>query len=105
MIVAYKLWHGYWIRFPKHTKFSLGSKIDSLFLETAEQLFIASHKTKEQKIYYLEKASERFDLLKFILQISWEIGSIDIKKYIALSEKLSEIGKMLGGWQKQTKTP
>jgi len=105
LIVAYKLWHGYWISFSKHTKFSLGLKIDSLFLETIEQLFIASHKNKEQKLWHLEKASERFDVLKFIFQVSWEIGSLDTKKYIALSEKLSEIGRMLGGWQKQTKSP
>jgi hypothetical protein len=33
--------------------------------------------------------------------ILWEIKSIDTKKYIALSEPIHEIGKMLGGWNGQ----
>ena len=33
--------------------------------------------------------------------ILWETKSLDNKKYIALSEKVSEIEKMLGGWNGQ----
>jgi hypothetical protein len=35
----------------------------------------------------------------------WDTAAIDSKKYILLSEKLHEIGRMLGGWQKKTTTP
>lgn len=37
--------------------------------------------------------------------ILWETKSLDNKKYIALSEKLSKIGKMLGGWNGQLSKP
>ena len=82
-------------------------KIDVLFLDIVELLFIASRLPKEQKLPYLNKASIKLDLLKFCPQIAWEIKAIDTKKYITLSEYLNEIGKMLGGWikglqQKQT---
>ena len=33
--------------------------------------------------------------------VLWEIKSIDDKKYIALSIKVDDIGKMLGGWSGQ----
>jgi len=33
--------------------------------------------------------------------ILWETKSLDIKKYITLSEVLDEAGKMLGGWNGQ----
>lgn len=33
--------------------------------------------------------------------ILWETKSLDTKKYIALSEILDEVGKMLGGWNGQ----
>jgi len=33
--------------------------------------------------------------------ILWEAKSLDNKKYIALSMKIEEIGKMLGGWNGQ----
>ena len=31
----------------------------------------------------------------------WETKSLDDKKYIALSLKIDEVGKMLGGWHGQ----
>jgi hypothetical protein len=34
------------------------------------------------------------------LNLLWETKNLDSKKYIALSEPLFEIGRMLGGWQK-----
>ncbi|OHA52036.1 MAG: hypothetical protein A3A97_00610 [Candidatus Terrybacteria bacterium RIFCSPLOWO2_01_FULL_40_23] len=63
-------------------------------------LFIASYLSREEKLPYLHKASAKLDLLKFFLQISWELKVIDNKKYITLSEQLNEVGKMLGGWSK-----
>ena len=89
----------------KLTRFGLGAKIESLFIETIQNIFIASRKTKPDKLLYLNKASNSFDILKFMLQIMWEINLLDNKKYIALSKHLEEIGRMLGGWQKKTKTP
>ena len=70
-------------------------------MEIIEYIFIASHLPKNQKLPYLQKASAKLDLLKFFLQISWEIKSLDNKKYIILFEHLDEIGRMLGGWQRQ----
>lgn len=102
LIVAYKMWHEYWNHFDKATRYSIGLKIDGLFIETISNLFAASHKPRGRKIIYIEKASEAFDTLKFLLQVAWEIKAIDNRKYIALSEKLNEIGRMLGGWHRQT---
>lgn len=39
--------------------------------------------------------------MKFFLQVSWEIKALDNKKFINIAEKFVEIGKMLGGWNKQ----
>jgi len=41
------------------------------------------------------------DTIKVLLEVLWETKSLDTKKYIALSEPLNEIGKMLGGWSGQ----
>jgi len=71
-------------------------------------MFTASYQPKERKLLYLDKVTTKFDLLKFILRVSWETKSLDTKKYIAISEPLAEIGKMLGGWRnkilKETQT-
>jgi len=99
-VAAYKLWDEFKNHFPKKSKYTLGGKIDALFLEVVEILFTASYLQKEQKLPYLRKASIKLDSLKFFLQISWELKALDNKKYITLSEHLNEIGKMLGGWIK-----
>jgi hypothetical protein len=100
-VATYKLWHEFLPHFTKTSRYTLGIKIDNLFIETIEYIFIASRLAKDQKTPYLQKASAKLDMLKFFLQISWEIKSLDNKKYLLLSEHLNEIGKMLGGWQKQ----
>lgn len=103
--MAYKLWHEYWLHFDKLTRYSLGSNIDALFIETIRDIFAASHHGRDRKIIYLIKASDEFDTLKFLIQVAWEIKVLDDKKYIALSLHLTEIGRMLGGWRKQTNAP
>ncbi|MEK7576902.1 MAG: four helix bundle protein [Patescibacteria group bacterium] len=49
----------------------------------------------------------KLDMLKFFLQVGWELKALDNKKYIMLIERLNEIGKMIGGWSRgiQNKTP
>ena len=103
LVGTYKLWHEFLAKFPKQTKHTLGAKIDSLFLETIEFIVKANYADKLEKLISLKRASVKLDLLKFFLQIAWEVKSLDNKKYISLSEKLNEVGKMLGGWIKSLK--
>jgi hypothetical protein len=69
------------------------------------QHLIAAYKLWHEFLPHIPKDArytlgEKIDLAKFFLQILWEIGALDNKKYILLSEKLDSIGKMLGGWLK-----
>ncbi len=95
------LWHSYYQTLPKLHRYSLGQKIDALFIEIIEGIAIASFLPKDEKAPWVKSAVRKLDALKILLMILWETKSIDNKKYIALSLKLSEIGKMLGGWNGQ----
>lgn len=91
---------------PKIHRHSLGERIDNLFIEIIEFIAIASFLLKEEKLPYVKVAIRKTDTLKILLMVLWETKSIDNKKYIALSVKMEEIGKMLGGWRGQImKTP
>jgi len=103
LVSVYRLWHGFLPHFPKDSKYTLGGKIDNLFLETIEYIIKASYSDKLEKLISLKTASTKLDFLKFFLQLSWEIKSLDSKKYISISERLDEIGKMIGGWIKSIK--
>lgn len=100
LMTTYKLWHEYLRHFPKTSRYTLGGKIDTFFIDTIELLFLAGSVSKEKKLPFIERAASKFDVLKLFIQISWELKALDNKKYAALSEPLGEIGKMLGGWHK-----
>lgn len=57
---------------------------------------------KEEKTLYIKVAIRKTDTLKLLLLMLWETKSLDNKKYLAISEKIDEIGRMLGGWLGQT---
>ncbi|MCF7843573.1 four helix bundle protein [Candidatus Gracilibacteria bacterium] len=56
---------------------------------------------KENKLPYIQKAIQILDTVKIMLHVAHNIKAFETKQYITLSEKLHEIGKMLGGWHNQ----
>jgi hypothetical protein len=92
------MWYGYYQILPKNHRYTLGQKIDTLFIELLEMVSIASFTRPTEKQHFIEKAVQKADTIKILLMMLWETKSLDNKKYIALSTKLNEVGKMLGGW-------
>lgn len=56
---------------------------------------------KTEKLPYVRTAIRKIDTIKVLLQLLWEMKSLKIKEYIALSEELDPVGRMLGGWSGQ----
>ena len=104
---AYQFWFVIFNDFPKSYRYSLGAKIDGYFLELLEFIFVSLYLPPEQKIVKLNYAISKLDGIKFFLQIAWENKCVPNEKYAGLSEKLNEVGRIIGGWKKglQTKTP
>jgi len=100
---AYLLWHEYHSTLPKIHRYSLGSSIDKLFIESMEATSAAAFLSRDEKMPYVRLATRKIDTLKLLLMVLWETKSLDTKKYAVLSEKMDEIGKMLGGWSGQLK--
>lgn len=98
---AYFLWYTYYQTIPKVHRRSLGQRIDTLFVEIIEATATASFLGREEKLPYVRFSIRKVDTLKILLLVLWETKSLDNKKYIALSVKIDEIGRMLGGWSGQ----
>ena len=97
----YVIWYNYYQTLTKTHRYSLGVRIDNLFVEIIESIAVASFLSREEKHPWVRLAIRKTDTLKILMMVLWETKSIDNKKYIALSEKMDEIGKMLGGWSGQ----
>jgi hypothetical protein len=98
---VYLIWYNYHQILPKSHRYSIGQKIDTLFIETIEAISTASFLSQSEKHPWVRLAIRKIDTIKILFMILWETDSIDNKKYIYLSLKIDEIGKMLGGWNGQ----
>ncbi len=76
-------------------------KIDILLCEVIQYTSSALFVKKEQKLPYIQKSIQTLDTAKVLLRVAHTIDAFETKQYIALSEKLHEIGKMFGGWHNQ----
>ena len=66
-----------------------------------EAISAASFLSPQEKHPYVRLAIKKSDTLRVLLMILWETKSISDKKYITLSVKIEDAGKMLGGWNGQ----
>ena len=98
---AYLLWHEYYSILPKVHRYTVGERIDALFIETMEAVSGAAFLPREKKVLPVVLAIRKLNTLALLLMILWETKSLRDKKYIALSIQLDDIGKMLGGWAGQ----
>ncbi|MBN2093949.1 MAG: four helix bundle protein, partial [Candidatus Zambryskibacteria bacterium] len=97
---AYLLWVKAQRNFPKVERLGLGVKIDQNFLFVLEYTFISAYLPMTQKVLGLSKVISKLDLVKFFMQMAWEIKLIPNEKYIEISQKLEEIGRDSGSWKK-----
>lgn len=100
---GYILWSDYYKIFEKTRRYTLGSKIDGLFIDLIEAMAAGSFLPKGDKEPYLRTAVRKLDTIKILLLIAWETNALDTKKYAALSALLDDTGKQLGGWYGQLK--
>lgn len=100
---AYLLWHTFLPHLPRLTRYTLGVKIDALFIEVIEISLTAQYTKREEKFAFLNTLSKKFDNLKFFITLLWEAKGIDANKFSQISQKMVDIGKMLGGWIIQLK--
>lgn len=98
---VYIVWFEYYQKLDKTHKYTLGKRIDDLFIETIEAVAVATFLDRTEKQPWIKFAIRKLDTIKILLMILWETKSIDNKKYIHISKPIEEIGKMLGGWNGQ----
>lgn len=95
---SYIFWFNCYDKLPKVHRYSLGKRIDNLFVEAIEMIFTATFLKQDEKLPYVKVAIRKCDAIKFFLLILFETDSLKQNSYIMLSESLDEVGRMLGGW-------
>ena len=101
IISAYSYWHNITRHIPKMRRYSLGVKIDILFVDIIELVSLAQFSLKEKRTEIISKAITKNDVLKQMLYVLLELKGIEEQYFIALAPQLEEVGRMLYGWRNQ----
>ncbi len=101
LLMVYTEWQQHLPTIAKTLRYSLGVRIDQLFAEVISLTAEAQFSIKDIRQEIIRKAIIKNDTLKFMLFCLFELKGIDNKKFLSLSIKLEEIGRMLYGWKNQ----
>jgi len=96
----YKEFYQYLKTFPKKDQYMLGRRCEEHTLIFLELILSAVGLEKHRKLETLERANNKFDVLKVLFRMARELKLIDNKKYLSLEERAQEVGRMLGGWMR-----
>lgn len=100
----FKLFHEYRRVVPKQDRFSIFERCEQLILDLIENILQASGEQKQEKVPTLQRASLKLNMLRVFIRLMKDVKAIDAKKYVALESIVDEIGRMLGGWIRSTKS-
>jgi hypothetical protein len=90
--------------FPKQDKYSLGEKCNLILIEILGHLLETGRLDGLEKLSCLEKISVKLNLFRVYIRLAKDIRALENKKYVSIQEMVDEIGRMLGGWIRKTKS-
>lgn len=85
-------------RFPKNQRFVLGQQLENAILCIGMMIVHANKlRQKRGKLYEIDVELEK---LRFLIRLAKDLQLLSVNKYGILSERINEIGRLLGGWIK-----
>lgn len=102
---AMKYLYTSWVKYPRSEKLGFVSDYKKCLFQFL--IYIITAQKKYYKKTTFQDADVQLELLRLFNDLSYDMRFIDEKRYQLISERLNEIGRLLGGWiksQKETNT-
>lgn len=87
--------------FPKSERFTLVQHIENTLLDFIEE--VISARKSEETVDHLRQADQNLEKLKVFLRLSKDLEFVSMGQYKESSERLDDIGRLLGGWLESEK--
>lgn len=84
--------------FPRSYRFSVGERVVAYGLELLLTLVEAAYTTNKAGL--LQQANGKVNGLRYLLRLAKDLRLLTVDSYGFAAERLEEIGRMVGGWQK-----
>jgi len=88
--------------FPATQRFMVTKRLCDCALEFNEMLFLANANRKDKRADYLRQADGYLNLLRMYLRMIYGWRWLSVGQYEHVSKMIEEIGRLLGGWMKQS---
>jgi len=89
------------VKFPRQQRFVLAGSLQRTALLFQEQLIEAAY--SPEPLPRLRQADVTLTKLRFYLRLCRDLELLSLGQYAHVSRMVSEIGRLLGGWQKSLK--
>lgn len=87
-------------KFPRSQKYLVTDKLEMGAIKVLENLITAYYAEKKNKPELLRATNVELEKMRYMVRICHTLKYIDHHRYGVMSEKINEIGKMVGGWLK-----
>ncbi len=91
--------------FPRSQRFTFGERLDRLTLDCLELALEAIWLPTPAKAAPLHRLNLNLEKLRVFWRLVCDRGWISAQQLRFVSQKIDEIGRMVGGWLKSLKTP
>jgi len=88
-------------QFPKSQRFVLGQQIESILVGILKKMIRANKERGEERMGIVKEISVDMDELFVLFRLVKDLRMMSIKKYGISAEKINEVARLLGGWQKK----
>jgi len=91
------------MKFPRTQRFIVTKRLQDAILDFYELIIEANNIRKRDRLINLRKADARLDSVRHYIRLCHRWEWLNQGQYNHVSDMVSEVGKLLGGWIKQTK--
>lgn len=89
--------------FPKAQRYLVVQRLGNAALDFQEALFHANAERGEERLAYLHQADGDLTTLRLYVRLAYQWQWLNSGQYEHVSGMIEEIGRLLGGWLRQTK--
>lgn len=89
-------------KFPRLRRYTLGERIETLLLQVLERLLEAAYSSGRDKTRALQRASQHLNVVRHLWRLSHELKALPPRAHAHGAERLVQLGRQLGGWQRHT---
>jgi len=89
-------------QYPRNRRFTLGERIESGLLTVLENLILAAY--QKQHTDSLTTANLQLDVVRHLWRLSHGLQAISTQCYGQGAERLTNLGRQIGGWRRHRET-